>query len=77
MSYIIGNKKYTNKKIVHRYVNALYIVYNQLKLKTKHVQNKIKNRRKVPNKIIKLKMIYLKIENSKSSLIKCGTYKNV
>ena len=37
----------------------------------------IKNRREARNKIIKLKTIYLKIENSKSNLTKRGFFENV
>ena len=62
---------------MRRYVNVLYIVYNQLQLKNKTCVKQNKNRRKVRNKIIKLKMIHMKIENSKSSLIKRGTYENI
>ena len=70
-------KNILTKGNVHRYLNVLYIVYNQLHLKNKTRVKQNKNRRKVRNKIIKLKMIYMKIENSESRLIKRGTYENI
>ena len=70
-------KNILTKGNVRGYVNVLYIVYNQLQLKNKTCVKQKKNRRKVRNKIIKLKMIYLKIENSKISLIRRGTHENV
>ena len=77
MSYIIGNKKYTNKrKCASLCKRTLYRLQSTV-AKKQNMCKTIKNRREARNKIIKLKTIYLKIENSKSNLTKRGTFENV
>ena len=70
MSYIIGNKRYSNKR-------KWALLFKRTRYRLQSTAAKKQKRRKVSNKITELKKIYLKIENSKSSFMKRGTYKNV
>ena len=75
MSYIIGNKKCTNKrKCTSLCKRTLYLLQSTAAKK----ENICKTKQKAEERYVtKLKKIYLKIENSKISLIKRGTYENV